>query len=101
MMHKYFVTQGTKILSLFGWFRSLERMRSSGGWWGGALWRGEQNGQRRDALHSCWPIGGGSGGPRFEMKGKHSAGWSWLVSREVCGAVELEAGSGLTEAGWV
>lgn len=54
MMHKYFVTQGTKILSLFGWFQSTERMRSTGR---GGVRRGEvsKTGRERTFLAVVGP----------------------------------------------
>ena len=78
MLHKYFVTQGTKILSLFGWFWSLESMRSHGR---GGVRRGEvsETGQRKGFLNGCWPIwGGGSRGPQFEIT-KKTLYLGWVV----------------------
>lgn len=75
MMHKYFVTQGTKILLTFWLFQGLERMRSSGR--RGALWRGEQNGQK-GLSYNGWPIREDrSGGAQCEMK-KQTPSICWV-----------------------
>ena len=47
-----------KYFHFFGWFQSLERLRShgGGGMCQGTLGRGKQSEQRKDFLNGCWPI---------------------------------------------